>query len=886
MMFGSRLVSFAVFLVIAFSCVYASASAAAVEQTTQQFSLIVSTAGSGKGDVSVGETDCNSGCILYFDQDTAVVLTAVAGPGSSFTGWSEDCSGTSTCSLTMNSNKRATAVFTDGPAAPLQYTLTLTKSGEGTGTVKGAPRGVDGFINCGKVCSAAYLLKNTGRPVKVTLRATPSSDSIFAGWEGACSEYGTKRSCIVGMDGDKSVDAKFDPVPRYTLTVNKDGTGTITGVPGGFDKTIKCGPDCSAVFLLKDPKKPVKVTLRAKPAPGFIFSGWSGECSGTAPCAVTMNEDKTVNAVFIPKTAAQVRIGSLSSASAMPASLLTVNGTGFDPRTELSLSFSDGAYSVTVPAVDVRASSVTAPVPPFIDMSTGLYKQGSVSVYVVRKSRTSTVVSEPVGGFQISDLPTPLVSPGTITLGLLKANAEVARLLLDDIKGTTLDTAAMTGALSSRADYFDALAAKVQALMQDPAKTFSIGSVKGADIVVTVPDLASTDRMIIGMMLALGAGSPAAPLYHAGSPAAPLYHEGGPLSLRAAGLDEGGCAATEAKAFAQKALEANPDLTTLGPLVQEVIYAPGQKATCNSAHAFDEAYKIVGGVGGIGIGLLALAGAPAAALALPSAALLYMTIEGAGGMIGVGGILGQTAQGAADMVQNGIDMFEDLLRDTVLKGPLAESTGALYDVAAGSYSLRQAIISSPPHGKGKSYKLSVSKSGTGTGGVSVSPAMEVYAPGSVVTVTAVAGEGSEFKGWSGACSGVGSCVITMNADKSVVAAFKPASAGNSDNISGTWSGGWAVSSPIECQGTAGSWTAVFVDKDGVLSGSWQSSDGSSGSLSGTHHGNTVAWSVGGGGAGVSFSGAISGSGVSGGFSSSQKCLDKGTVSGGFSGAKG
>jgi hypothetical protein len=69
------------------------------------------------------------------------------------------------------------------------------------------------------------------------------------------------------------------------------------------------------------------------------------------------------------------------------------------------------------------------------------------------------------------------------------------------------------------------------------------------------------------------------------------------------------------------------------------------------------------------------------------------------------------------------------------------------------------------------YTLNVSKSGAGSGVITSSPAgidcgfhcMEVYTPGTVVTLTAVAAAGSSFAGWSGGgCSGVGECQVTMS----------------------------------------------------------------------------------------------------------------------------
>jgi hypothetical protein len=48
---------------------------------------------------------------------------------------------------------------------------------------------------------------------------------------------------------------------------------------------------------------------------------------------------------------------------------------------------------------------------------------------------------------------------------------------------------------------------------------------------------------------------------------------------------------------------------------------------------------------------------------------------------------------------------------------------------------------------------------------------ESYAAGTVVTLTATPNKGAIFRGWGGACTGTGSCSVTMNAARSVTAQF-------------------------------------------------------------------------------------------------------------------
>lgn len=67
------------------------------------------------------------------------------------------------------------------------------------------------------------------------------------------------------------------------------------------------------------------------------------------------------------------------------------------------------------------------------------------------------------------------------------------------------------------------------------------------------------------------------------------------------------------------------------------------------------------------------------------------------------------------------------------------------------------------------YGLTVSTVGGGT--VSASPAGPNYSSGTVVTLIATPSSGSTFSGWSGACSGTGSCTVTMSSNKAVIATF-------------------------------------------------------------------------------------------------------------------
>ena len=243
--------------------------------TAVAYPLGVTKSGSGAGTVtsSPAGIECGVSCSALYEQGTPVTLTATPSPGSTFTGWSGDCSG-ATCTVTMDGAKSVTATF-----AQNVYLLSVRKEGSGSGTVTSSPAGIE----CGDDCSEPYA-----HGTDVTLTATPSSTSVFTGWSGACTGTGT---CTLTMDGPKNVTAHFT-LKAYPLNVGRAGSGSGTVTAPG----INCGGDCSETYAHGR-----RVTLTATPAEGSTFTGWSGDCSG-ATCTVTMDGNKNVTASFVLNT--------------------------------------------------------------------------------------------------------------------------------------------------------------------------------------------------------------------------------------------------------------------------------------------------------------------------------------------------------------------------------------------------------------------------------------------------------------------------------------------------------------------------------------------------------------------------------------------------------
>lgn len=88
--------------------------------------------------------------------------------------------------------------------------------------------------------------------------------------------------------------------PALSVAFSGTGEGTITSTPDG----INCPANCSASFPLGS-----NVTLHAESSPYSTFTGWTTGCTGTADCALTMNDDAAAKAQFTRDTAHQVSIG-------------------------------------------------------------------------------------------------------------------------------------------------------------------------------------------------------------------------------------------------------------------------------------------------------------------------------------------------------------------------------------------------------------------------------------------------------------------------------------------------------------------------------------------------------------------------------------------------
>ena len=290
--------------------------------------LTVQRTGTGSGIVSSTPSGilCGGDCSEIYADGVSVSLTATPSSGSTFVGWTGACSGTGACTVDMTEARTVTAQF-----QAQTFSLSVTRAGNGAGSIASTPSGV----LCGSSCSASF---SGGSGVKLT--ATAGANSRFTGWSGACTGTGT---CVVGMTASRSVTASFD-MTSYPLSVSLsgEGAGTVTSSPSG----INCGTTCSTSLATG-----TSVKLTATATKGSKFAGWTGACSGTSSCTVSMKSASTVSARFdrIPYPLSYSRKGT-------GAGTATMVNTGTVCATVCSKTFPSGTVVRLTAAPDAASS--------------------------------------------------------------------------------------------------------------------------------------------------------------------------------------------------------------------------------------------------------------------------------------------------------------------------------------------------------------------------------------------------------------------------------------------------------------------------------------------------------------------------------------------------
>ena len=194
-----------------------------------------------------GSVSSNGG---EYQQGTQVTLTATPDEGYEFSGWS-DGSTEATRVITASEDLTLTASFTE---LIISYTLTVT-SGEG-----GSVNSEGGEYNEG---------------TEVTLTATAGEGYEFSGW----SDGSTEESITITLSEDTTLEALFELIPVYTLTVTSTEGGSISSEGGNYQEGAE-------------------LTITATPDEGYEFIGWNGSDSTSSTISLTLTANTTIEALF------------------------------------------------------------------------------------------------------------------------------------------------------------------------------------------------------------------------------------------------------------------------------------------------------------------------------------------------------------------------------------------------------------------------------------------------------------------------------------------------------------------------------------------------------------------------------------------------------------
>lgn len=195
--------------------------------------------------------------------------------------------------------------------------------------------------------------------------------------DGNAAIYGiscpTNAVCVATDDPGNVITAT---APAHGLTVSLAGTGTGTVSGAG----IACPGTCSDSYA-----QGTQVTLTANPASGSTFGGWSGACSGTGACSVTLDSDRAVTATFDATGGGGGGGAPVAALAAQPAKggvVLSAAGSTFGESSPASYTFAlgtDGKSQVTCPGQDPTVSALVTNAANTVASVTVTAKSGATS---------------------------------------------------------------------------------------------------------------------------------------------------------------------------------------------------------------------------------------------------------------------------------------------------------------------------------------------------------------------------------------------------------------------------------------------------------------------------------------------------------------------------
>jgi hypothetical protein len=251
---------------------------------------------------------------------------------------------------------------------PTPYLLSVTKSGDGVGTVVSDVPG----INCGPTCFASYPYGT-----KVTLSATPAGGSTFEGWGGGACTGGVATiagftSCFAAFSGAQMSFYTLAPCRVVDTRPEQSPIASGTVPPRSFQLAGVCGIPATAVAVS------VNATV-VNPTSGGFLTLFPGDIDqpGTSNVNFSAGQTRANNAVV--RLSAEGRLGVVAGFATSGAVdfVLDVNGY-FDvaPGTLSIYARPAGGVTFWIGTPYTIGNSITYLVrggtPPFLWSATGL----------------------------------------------------------------------------------------------------------------------------------------------------------------------------------------------------------------------------------------------------------------------------------------------------------------------------------------------------------------------------------------------------------------------------------------------------------------------------------------------------------------------------------
>ncbi|RJP52919.1 MAG: hypothetical protein C4583_05880 [Anaerolineaceae bacterium] len=202
-----------------------------------------------------------------------------------------------------------------------------------------------------------------------------------------------------------------------------------------------------------------------------------------------------------------IQIAAFDNNNVEPLAKLTITGTGFDPSADLTVNFFDAAdFSLDVPVLEATASSVIVAVPPYMNISTGKFEPGTVSVRVLQTSIAGNVTSNTLTGLDIGALPDLTLTPGEVTANVaafmeLSLTDTINQLAeLDLLQAGQFSTGNLRAQLEANRLQYGELKAKVRNAINNPDQAEPIGMINGVSISIDEESLTIADQLMVAMI--------------------------------------------------------------------------------------------------------------------------------------------------------------------------------------------------------------------------------------------------------------------------------------------------------------------------------------------------------------------------------------------------